>query len=161
MFELHTTEVSRVLQSVIAPAFLLAGIGTFINVMTQRLARVVDQAREFAIDDLDDDATPEAAKLNLRTKRLHDTFVRRARLVNRAITLATAAAVMICVLIVLLLADALIHVDLSVPVVVIFVIALVTLISGLLTFLFEIFLATKTLRGDYLRTGRRLRRKAT
>ena len=160
MLELHTTEVARVLQSVIAPAFLLAGIGTFINVMTQRLTKVVDQAREFAIDESDDDPTPEATKLNLLTKRLHATFVQRARLVNLAITLATAAAVMICMLIALLLADALIHVDLSVAVVLMFVVALMTLISALLTFLFEIFLATKVLRGDYLRTGRRPRRKA-
>ena len=45
MFELHTTEVARILQSVIAPAFLLAGIGTFINVMTQRLVKILDQAQ--------------------------------------------------------------------------------------------------------------------
>ena len=94
------------------------------------------------------------------SKRLHDTFVQRARVINRAITLTTAAAVMICMLIALLLGDALIHVDLSVAVVVMFVVALMTLISGLLTFLLEIFLATKTLRGDYLRAGRRPRRKA-
>jgi hypothetical protein len=29
MFELHITDVSRVVQQVIAPAFVLAGIGSF------------------------------------------------------------------------------------------------------------------------------------
>jgi hypothetical protein len=161
MFELHTTEVSHVLQSVIAPAFLLAGIGTFMNVMTQRLVKILERVRELATDDFDSDPTPHPAMQNLPAERLHDSLVQRARLINRAITLCTAAAVMICMLIALLFADALLHTDLSVVVVVMFVIALLTLILGLLNFLLEIYLTTKALRGANLLMGKRPLRKAT
>ena len=46
MFNLHPTRIAELLQLVTAPAFLIAGIGTLINVLTARLSRVVDRARD-------------------------------------------------------------------------------------------------------------------
>ena len=50
MIDIHVTDIARVVQQVLAPAFLLAGIGTFLTMMTQRLARIIDRAvRQFAV----------------------------------------------------------------------------------------------------------------
>ena len=38
-------DIAHVIQIAIAPVFLLAGIGAFLNVMTNRLGRVVDRWR--------------------------------------------------------------------------------------------------------------------
>ncbi|MDP8994057.1 MAG: DUF2721 domain-containing protein, partial [Pseudomonadota bacterium] len=39
------TAVANLIQLAIAPVFLLAGVGAILNVLAQRLARVVDRAR--------------------------------------------------------------------------------------------------------------------
>ena len=39
------SDMARTIQLAIAPVFLLAGIGAFLNVIAGRLARVVDRAR--------------------------------------------------------------------------------------------------------------------
>jgi hypothetical protein len=42
----YLSTVSATIQAAIAPVFLLAGIGAFLNVMVGRLARIVDRARD-------------------------------------------------------------------------------------------------------------------
>jgi len=41
-----TTEVAHIVQLTLAPVFLLAGIGAFLNACTGRLARIVDRSRK-------------------------------------------------------------------------------------------------------------------
>ena len=41
-------QVAQVIQSAVAPVFLLAGVGAFLNVCALRLARIVDRARVVA-----------------------------------------------------------------------------------------------------------------
>ena len=40
----------QIIQLSIAPVFLIAGIGTLLNVLTSRLARVVDRGRAIELD---------------------------------------------------------------------------------------------------------------
>ncbi len=42
--------IAHQIQLAVAPVFLLAGIGGFINVMAHRLARVVDRSRQLEIE---------------------------------------------------------------------------------------------------------------
>ncbi|MGZ8348235.1 MAG: DUF2721 domain-containing protein, partial [Allosphingosinicella sp.] len=42
-FEL--TQLAQIIQLAVAPVFLLAGLGAFLNVCAGRLARIVDRAR--------------------------------------------------------------------------------------------------------------------
>ncbi|HEX8580161.1 MAG TPA: DUF2721 domain-containing protein, partial [Allosphingosinicella sp.] len=63
---LQATPVSTIghlIQLAIAPVFLLAGIGAILNVLAQRLARVVDRARalEKEFESLDDGQRDRAA----------------------------------------------------------------------------------------------------
>ncbi len=149
MFDLHVTEIARVVQLVITPAFLLAGIGTFLNVMTQRLARVIDRAIELSRDD-----TPLALPPERDVLDLVDKLAIRAKLINRAIALCTSAAIMVCLLIALMFLDALLDIDMSWAVGGIFVLAMLTMLSGLVLFLREVFVATESLRGRHVRAGR-------
>ncbi len=45
MEPLPVSTIAHLIQLAIAPVFLLAGIGAILNVLAQRLARVVDRAR--------------------------------------------------------------------------------------------------------------------
>lgn len=150
IFDLHLTQISRVVQMAIAPAFMLAGIGTFLNVMTTRLARVIDRALDLGRDgDLAAADEEEAA-----VARLRDMLARRAKLLNRAIALCTVAAVLICTLIAIMFLDALLRVDLSTAIILLFIVAMLTMISGLVLFMREVFVATAALRGRHIRSPR-------
>ena len=71
---------------------------------------------------------------------------RRSRLANLAITLCTVCALLICLLIVTLFVSALLDVSASRWIAGLFILAMLALIGGLLTFLQEIFVATATVR---------------
>ena len=101
MIELHITDISKVVQQVLAPAFLLAGIGTFLTMMTQRLARIIDRAREVSFET---DSADESSDL----AALRDLLAIRAKLIQRAILCCTTAAIIICGLIGVMFIDALV-----------------------------------------------------
>jgi hypothetical protein len=45
MFMNEIDEIAHVIQLSIAPVFLLTGVGTLLNVLSGRLARIIDRAR--------------------------------------------------------------------------------------------------------------------
>jgi hypothetical protein len=55
-----TSDLSYIIQLSVAPVFLLAGIGAFINVLAGRLGRIFDRSRvlEAAFDSSDSAARP-------------------------------------------------------------------------------------------------------
>jgi Protein of unknown function (DUF2721) len=73
-------------------------------------------------------------------------LARRARYINRAITLGTLSGLMVALTVVLLFTDALIQVRLATAIAVTFVAAMLTLTAALLVFLIEVRFATATLR---------------
>ena len=133
--------VGQAIQLSVAPVFLLSSIGGMLAVLTSRLARVVDRAlaAEARMMDLSSgDRTSSYDRL--------DTLGRRAKLVNRAITLCTITALLVCMVVGTLFVGAFLHFDTSIPVAVLFVGAMSSFIAGLLCFLREIFIATGSLR---------------
>ena len=42
----QTAQIAQVVQLSVAPVFLLAGVGAFLNVCAGRLSRIVDRSRE-------------------------------------------------------------------------------------------------------------------
>ena len=66
--------------------------------------------------------------------------------INRAVTLSTLSALLICLVIVTLFTGQLIRTDVSNLVAVLFVASMGVLIAGLVYFLMEISIATRTLR---------------
>ena len=133
--------IAQQIQLAVAPVFLLAGIGALLNVMAQRLARVVERSRsierEFAA--LDEETR------RLATAELH-ILDRRMTMVHLAITACTAAALFVCVLVALLFVADVSKLAFARPIASLFVLAMLLLILGLTLFLWEIRLAMKALR---------------
>lgn len=132
---------AHVIQLAVAPVFLLTAVGAFLGVMTNRLGRVIDRAR--VLEAKLEAAQPESAKgLQDHLKVLS----RRARFINIAITACTVTALLICAVIAILFFGAYLNVDTTVTVSLIFILSMIILMTGLLCFLQEVFLATLSLR---------------
>ena len=133
--------VSHVIQLAVAPAFLLTAIGAMMTVMTNRLARVIDRARR--LEDVLEGAPHEGIAA------LHadlGTLARRSKLISMAITLCTAAAIMVCSVIAILFLGNFFQFGIAIPIAMLFIIAMLLQVIGMVIFLREIFLATASLR---------------
>jgi Protein of unknown function (DUF2721) len=132
--------IAHVIQLAIAPVFLLTGIAALLGVMTNRLARVIDRAR--GLEDRLDRLEPAALA---RAQEDLAVFVRRARLASWAINFCTTAALLICADIATLFIDAFVGTQLRWLVGALFILTMIALIGGLISFLREVYLATHTL----------------
>jgi len=135
------TSIAHVIQLAVAPVFLLAGVGAFTGVISNRLGRIVDRARE--LERLLLSASPlrkQALLLSLRN------LAKRARVANRALSLCVGCAVLVSADIVVLFVGTLAGERFGSAVAVVFVLAMLALIAGLLLFLREVYLATQFLR---------------
>lgn len=135
------SNISNAIHLAVAPVFLLTGIGALLGVMTNRLGRVIDRAR--LLEGRLENAAPEdAAGITAHLGILS----RRAKLINLAITCCTMAALLICTVIALLFSGSFVWFNITIPVALLFILAMLLLVMGLLWFLREIFLATANLR---------------
>lgn len=144
--------IARNIQLAIAPVFLIAGIGALLNVLTNRLARVVDRGRGLERE-IASEAEGEPREMHKAELAGLDTRMVR---INRAILLATLAALLICVVIVMLFTGEIVQVDLSLVIAALFIGAMLALIFGLVSFMGEIAISARTLRvtQEYRRKGR-------
>lgn len=91
------TQLAQIIQLAVAPVFLLAGLGAFLNVCAGRLARIVDRIRKLEPRILD--SRGEEHDRLITEVRLLD---RRSRIVSRAIFTTVLAALLISAVVVLL-----------------------------------------------------------
>ncbi len=134
-------DIAHVIQIAIAPVFMLAGIGALLNVMTNRLGRVVDRWRKME---------KELELLEGEQRRAHVAHLalldRRMANVNRAIALSTLSALLICLVIILLFTGQLLRFPVATMVSVLFIASMSVLVASLISFLLEIRIANRTLR---------------
>ena len=128
-------DIVQIIQLSIAPVFLIAGIGTLLNVLTSRLARVVDRGR--VIEQDLDSPVGSGVHTNRHLAELR-VLDQRMNWIHNAITLSTTAILLVCLLIVALFSVELIAIDLSRVVAVLFIATMASLIGGLISFLIEI-----------------------
>ena len=133
-------DVAHVIQLSIAPVFLLTAVATTLGVLNTRLARIVDRARILR-DRMD--GKPDPAQVPELRRELH-FLARRRRLVNLAITCGVTAALLVCLLIATAFVGSILDANLSILIAVLFVLAMLALMGGLLWFLREIFLAVRS-----------------
>lgn len=135
----NVTDVARAIQLALAPVFLLTGIAGLLNVMTNRLARIVDRARILgevpAVSPL-----PGQETIAVRLYRLE----RRRHFTSVAITSCTIAALALCMVVATLFFEALFDARLSWLVGILFMGTTIALVVGLAYFLREVHLATQT-----------------
>jgi hypothetical protein len=136
-----TADISQLIQLVVAPVFLLAGIGAFINAFAGRIGRIFDRSRKleaaFATTDNPEKQTAMRAEL--------DILRRRARLAYVGIALDILAALLVCLLIAIAFAAHLFGFDIQGVVGGLFIAAMLALIGGLIAFLREVFIAVRSL----------------
>lgn len=140
--------VVHAIQLAIAPVFLLTGIAGLLGVMATRLSRVIDRARYFEQHWTDlDDRTRAASRVELQN------LERRRHVCSWSINFCTAAALLVCLVIVCLFADAFFETSLKWLAGALFVGAMLAVICGLVCFLREVYLATHTTTIDFKRFG--------
>lgn len=135
--------IAHQIQLATAPVFLLAGIGGFLNVLANRLARVVDRARTLALEANSLDEAHRAMALRELT-----LLAKRMTTANLAIASCTASALFVCVVVALLFIAPLTQVGAS-ALSALFIVALGLLTVGLLLFLHEVQLAMRSIRARH------------
>lgn len=112
----QVNDVAHTIQLAVAPVFLLAGIGGFLNVCASRLARVIDRARVIE------------PRLLATTGEEHDRLLeeirvldKRITVVNRAIFLSVLSACLTCLVIILLFASQLFMTNMGTVVALLFI----------------------------------------
>ena len=133
--------VAQVIQLAVAPVFLLAGVGAFLNVCALRLARIVDRARGIEARVLE--TRGEEHDLALDEIRILD---RRMALVSRAIFLSVLSAVLTCAVVVLLFAGGLTGAHVGTAIALLFIASMVSLALGFAVFLVETRLGSRAVR---------------
>jgi hypothetical protein len=131
----NVTTVSHVIQLAVAPVFLLTGIGAILSVLASRLGRVVDRFRVLIEKH---DLHQEKVMREMRI------LSRRAIWVHWSISLCTVSALLIAIVIGTLFVGSEINFDSSHIVSPLFILAMLSLILGLICFLREIYLSIHT-----------------
>ncbi|WP_245648850.1 DUF2721 domain-containing protein [Sphingomonas sanxanigenens] len=135
------TDIAHTIQLAVAPVFLLAGIGGILNVLAGRLQRVVDRSRFLAT--LHGESTGAEHERHVWELRLID---RRIKVVSASIALSVASAIAVCLLVALLFVASLAQLRAAVPVAILFVLAMMLLTAGLVSFAYEVRLAIINVR---------------
>jgi VIT1/CCC1 family predicted Fe2+/Mn2+ transporter len=133
-------DISHLIQSALAPVFLLSGVGVTLGVMTGRLTRAVDRARF-----LEEKLTRHPAD----ARQIHDdlrVLARRARYINAAITMCGCSAVLIALVVITLFANAFFGSGFAGTIAWLFVGAMLFITGAYIAFLAEVRLATRQLR---------------
>jgi len=131
----HTIQLS------LAPAFLLNGIGIILGMLTGRLTRIVDRARV-----VEKDFTPRDHPDHdhqVKELRLLD---RRMRIVNNAIFVATASAVVLCTVVAAMFIAELAGFGFARTLALMFALSLGLLIASLVLFLVEVRVAVRAIQ---------------
>ena len=129
--------VISVLQTALTPAFLLVAVGSLLNVLTGRLARIVDRSRDLQRQYPNTEGT--AHERVVRELRIIE---KRMRVVGSSILFAVLSAISVCVMIVALFVLGLTNTHAAWVAVALFMLALALLSACLFQFVGEIRLAT-------------------
>jgi Protein of unknown function (DUF2721) len=133
-------DIAHLVQSSVAPVFLLSGVAATLAVLTNRLSRVVDRARalETRLENHPGDRLPLQADLTV--------LARRARYIYLAISLCAIAALLVALVVVTLFANAFLGAGLEGTIALLFVGAMVFVSAAFIAFLVEVRIAIAALR---------------
>jgi hypothetical protein len=132
--------VVELIQIALTPVFLIMGIGTVMNVVTGRVARIIDRLRWY------EDHTESQAALTDRMRDEINSLDKRLKFANWSINFLTAAAVVVCIDIIVLVLSGLVSVNLDTTLLVLFVVSIGFITGGLIAFFLEVSVATATLK---------------
>jgi hypothetical protein len=136
----HITSLAQVIQLAVAPVFLLTGVAGILNVLANRIGRIIDRARPME-ERLATAEGDSARDLHARLAVLS----RRATFINRAIGLCVLSGLLVSIVVAALFVSSSLRLDLALPISIMFVFALFSLAVSLVYFLREVFIATQAL----------------
>ena len=144
------TTIAQTIQLSLSPVFMLAGIGSLLNVLAGRLSRVVDRAR--ALEVLHPATEGREHDRHVAELRILD---RRIAVINGALVLGVSSAVMTCTVVAMLFVAELVRLHVGRLVAVSFILAMALLIAALAGFLLEVrmSLAAIRIRDELLERG--------
>ncbi|WP_413745134.1 DUF2721 domain-containing protein [Synechococcus sp. MIT S9451] len=131
--------LSKAIQLSVAPVFLLAGIGALMNVLSGRLARIVDTTKQVRLQH----EKGEAEGMDARTRRI---YRQRMQLTIRAIGLLTATTLLISAVVATMFLSVVFQLNLTAVVVPLFIGAMILLMLASLCFLREVQLSAMLLQ---------------
>lgn len=140
--DLQTENVAHLIQLALGPVFLISGVGITLSMLTARLARIVDRAR--ALEDRRESSRDENFLAHIDEDLKY--IVRRTRYINSAIVLSTTSAFLTALVVTMLFASAFTPLNIGGLIAVTFVASLACLSVSFLMFLFEVRIATRSLR---------------
>ncbi|HEY4212048.1 MAG TPA: DUF2721 domain-containing protein [Steroidobacteraceae bacterium] len=140
MMDIAHLDIVRLIQSAVAPVFLLSGVGTTLGVLTNRLARIVDRARS-----LEDRIENRPGSVHNLHHEL-EVLARRSRYINTAIAMCAIAATLVALVVITLFANAFFNAGFAGLIAILFVLAMVFLTTAFVAFLLEVRIATAALR---------------
>jgi hypothetical protein len=133
-------DIAHLVQSSVAPVFLLSGVATTLGVLMNRLGRIVDRAR--SLEEALEAHSPRERQLHADLKVL----AKRADYLYVAISLCAIAALLVALVVVTLFANFFLGSELGVLIAVLFVGAMVCLAGAFISFFVEVRLAVRALR---------------
>ncbi len=138
---ININDLPQALQLALVPAFLLTAIAGLLNVMTGRLARIIDRGRS-----LTEGVKPTEPRICASIEREIGSLETRRRLAGSAITSCTIAALLVCMIISALFLEVMINFPLSWLIGILFTGATWALVVGLAMFVREVRLSARTVR---------------
>jgi MFS family permease len=126
--------IAEAIQASLSPVFMLTGIGALLNVLTGRLARVIDRARVL-------EERHPALQRDDRTRAS-----RRMKVINASLFLAVASAVATCTVVAMLFVGALTRYHIGQWVAFSFILAMSLLIAAFVAFMVEVRLSIHAIR---------------
>ena len=133
--------IAQTIQLALAPVFVLVAIGNIMNILSQRLGRVVDRSR--VLQQLHGTTSGDAHDAVVREIRTVD---RRIAMISRAILLLVLSGLTIGLCVALLFIEELLAVNLQQAAAAVFMLAIGLLMSALTLFMRETQHATAVLR---------------
>ena len=137
-FRLHDLIPS--LQVAVGPVILVSGVGLLLLTMTNRLGRVIDRARELAVE------LRGEARNRDRTVRQIEILMTRARVLRQAITLSIVSVLLAAMLVIVLFVAAVLALEVGIAVAALFIGCMTALIGALIALLRDINLSLAALK---------------
>ncbi|MGO2010446.1 MAG: DUF2721 domain-containing protein [Pseudoalteromonas sp.] len=134
--------MAKVIQTAVAPVFLITGIAATLGVLSNRLARITDRARQ--LERRLKVSVDENFNLTLATELR--ALLKRSRCIHIAFSFSVLSALLVCTVVMLLFLSHIQSINLGVTIAFCFVIAMALLIFAFLALLGEVFLATRSMR---------------
>lgn len=126
-------ELIPVLQVATGPVILISGVGLLLLSMTNRLGRVIDRSRI-----LDRELRPDSSEDPNRSREQLEILVFRARLLRRAIVMASISVLLAACLVISLFIATLLRLNAAALIILLFISCMGTLIFSMIEFIRDI-----------------------